>query len=455
MKIKKLFLIVIVLFLIAGFNGPAFSQWVSSGTVPMPGTLWPSISVANPNVIWIVGGVNTPLVFRSTNGGTSWTSMPVTGLDVKALMCVWAIDENTCFVADGGDAAGTTGGDAAVSKTTNGGTNWTKIFNTGGSAGFFNGIVFSRSNPSFGIAESDPPTGAGGAFYVQVSTNGGSTWTLTNPPGVTGQASAQNSIVVIDNQFYGWGFNTTAQSRLTSNGGTTWYSGTYGITGTFAAGLAFHDNKTFGLGCTSNSFPNVARTTNGGTSYTSVGMGGTGTTTMGSLKWISGSNTCYYTGALAAALAMRKSTDNGASWTEMTGPAGAINYTHFDFVRIGNTVTGFAISPNGTVLKLTETVTLIKSENNIVPSEFKLNQNYPNPYNPTTTISFSLPKSEFVSLKVYDILGKEVATIVNERLEAGTYNQLFEAPSNFTSGVYFYKLIAGNYTDTKKMTLLK
>ena len=455
MKTRNLLFILVVFLLISGMRGTGFSQWTASGTVLMPGTLWPSVSVASPNVIWICGGATTPFVFRSVNGGSSWTSIPTTGLPAKALMCIWALDSLTCYVGDGGDAGGTTGGDAAVSRTTNGGLNWTLMFNTGGTAGFFNGIVFSRSNPSFGVAESDLPTGAGNAFYLQITTNGGANWTLTNPPGVSGQASAQNTIVVIDNQFYGWGLNTNPLVRFTSNGGTSWNTGTLGITGTFTAGFAFSDNKLIGIGSTSTSFPNVARTTDGGTTWGSVNLGGAGTTALSCLKWVSGTNYVYFDGDITTGMAMYKSTDAGATWTVMTYPTGAINYTHFDFIKVGNTITGFAVSPNGTILKSVENITGISNEGSITPSEYKLNQNYPNPFNPSTTISFDLPRNEFVTLKVYDVVGKEIATIVNKQLTAGSYSELFEAPSNLTSGIYFYKLTAGSFSDTKKLVLVK
>jgi len=85
---------------------------------------------------------------------------------------------------------------------------------------------------------------------------------------------------------------------------------------------------------------------------------------------------------------------------------------------------------------------------------FALGQNYPNPFNPTTNIHFSLPKDGDVSLKIYDILGNEVATVVSGNVKAGTYNAEVDA-SNWASGVYFYKLTAGNFVETKKMSLIK
>lgn len=91
-------------------------------------------------------------------------------------------------------------------------------------------------------------------------------------------------------------------------------------------------------------------------------------------------------------------------------------------------------------------------------NSFELLQNYPNPFNPSTTIKFSIPESGFVSLKVYDVLGKEVATLVNNELAAGSYSAIFDANNysqNLSSGIYFYKLESGNFVQTKKLMLIK
>jgi mannose/cellobiose epimerase-like protein (N-acyl-D-glucosamine 2-epimerase family) len=91
---------------------------------------------------------------------------------------------------------------------------------------------------------------------------------------------------------------------------------------------------------------------------------------------------------------------------------------------------------------------------NTAPVEFKLNQNYPNPFNPTTTISYSIAKSGKVSLKVYDLLGREVTTLINEDQAAGDYRVTFNA-GNLSSGVYFYTMQAGNFSESRKLILLK
>ncbi|MCP5062250.1 MAG: T9SS type A sorting domain-containing protein [Ignavibacteriae bacterium] len=89
-----------------------------------------------------------------------------------------------------------------------------------------------------------------------------------------------------------------------------------------------------------------------------------------------------------------------------------------------------------------------------IPSEYFVAQNFPNPFNPTTTISYQLPKASNVILKIYDVLGKEVAELVNENKSAGKYNVSFDA-NNLPSGLYFYKIQAGEFTETRKMLLMK
>lgn len=86
--------------------------------------------------------------------------------------------------------------------------------------------------------------------------------------------------------------------------------------------------------------------------------------------------------------------------------------------------------------------------------EFKLNQNFPNPFNPTTTISFTVPKRSDVSLKVYNIIGQEIATLVNGEKNTGTYSINFNA-EELPSGIYFYKITAGEFSSVRKMMLLK
>ncbi|MBE0572409.1 MAG: DUF4397 domain-containing protein [Ignavibacteriaceae bacterium] len=113
----------------------------------------------------------------------------------------------------------------------------------------------------------------------------------------------------------------------------------------------------------------------------------------------------------------------------------------------------FALA-DGTVGQFPEGVASVENISGVTPSNYSLGQNYPNPFNPSTTINFTIQNSDFVTLKVYNILGSEVATLVNENLSAGSYRFNFDA-QNLASGVYLYELTAGNFREIKKMNLLK
>ena len=118
----------------------------------------------------------------------------------------------------------------------------------------------------------------------------------------------------------------------------------------------------------------------------------------------------------------------------------AASYTNYGFI-IENWMTGVIVGTD--------------NEDPANPvNDYKLYQNFPNPFNPATQISYSVPNSEFVTLKIYDVLGNEVQTLVNEMQIVGTYKVTFDA-GKLSSGIYFYKLKAGNFTETKKMILLK
>ncbi len=124
----------------------------------------------------------------------------------------------------------------------------------------------------------------------------------------------------------------------------------------------------------------------------------------------------------------------GSSWE---------NLALFDFA--GNAANSFSVF-NSTPVSV--------SQRSNVPASFALHQNYPNPFNPTTHFRFSIANFEFVTLKVYDLLGREIATLVNGKKSPGTYEVLFDG-SKLPSGVYFYRLESGRFAETKKLILIK
>jgi hypothetical protein len=99
-------------------------------------------------------------------------------------------------------------------------------------------------------------------------------------------------------------------------------------------------------------------------------------------------------------------------------------------------------------------VTEVERISSALPTSFMLRQNYPNPFNPTTKITYAIPTASKVTLKIFDLLGQHVATLVDEQQEANTYVKEFDA-SRLASGTYFYQIHAGNFNSTKKMILMK
>ena len=121
---------------------------------------------------------------------------------------------------------------------------------------------------------------------------------------------------------------------------------------------------------------------------------------------------------------------------------------------VGRSSNGSNIITSGFLASTSSVITDVVGEKDVVPNVFDLHQNYPNPFNQSTVISYQLPVGSNVSLKIYDILGKEVGTLVNENKEAGYYETKFDG-SELASGMYIYRLTAGSYISTKKMLMIK
>ncbi len=109
---------------------------------------------------------------------------------------------------------------------------------------------------------------------------------------------------------------------------------------------------------------------------------------------------------------------------------------------------------SGSLYKISRTITAVHAEEGSIPQQIMLYQNYPNPFNPSTTINYSLPQNTFVTLKVYNSLGQELETLVNEEKSVGNYSVRFDG-SRFASGIYFYRLQTENFSQTRKLLLLK
>ena len=198
----------------------------------------------------------------------------------------------------------------------------------------------------------------------------------------------------------------------------------------------------------------VSLSTNNGASWSSVNSGLTDSATTPLL--VTEGNNLFASNRSGVFL----STNYGTTWTNVN--SGWTDFIHINALSaIGNYL--FAGMSSGNSRQggsgvwrrlLSEMTTDVHNAKEQIPSYFVLSQNFPNPFNPMTTISYRLPVNSKVTLKVYDMLGREIQAIVNEQKGAGYYTATFDG-SRLASGAYFYKLQAGSFSQTKKLMLLK
>jgi len=190
----------------------------------------------------------------------------------------------------------------------------------------------------------------------------------------------------------------------------------------------------------------VFLSTNNGTSWTQVNNGLMNTV----VRSLAVSGTNIFAGTSGGGVYL--STSNGASWTEVNN---GLKNTYVYALAVSGTNL-FAGTLIGGVWRrpLSEMITSVERFSTDLPTDFGLEQNYPNPFNPTTTIRFSLPHREHVTLKVFDVLGREVATLVDGELNPGEHSVVFSA-KDLPSGVYFYRLTTPTFSQTKLMEVLK
>jgi photosystem II stability/assembly factor-like uncharacterized protein len=232
----------------------------------------------------------------------------------------------------------------------------------------------------------------------------------------------------------------------TTNGGETWSELNTNTYGWFRS-VNFTDANT---GYTVGDFGIILKTTNGGTNWTQQ-YGGTAHEDLKSVKFVN-ANTGYVAGDNGT---MLKTTNGGVNWVSQTPPKRNKSSTaDLNSVYFIDANTGWIVGANGTILKTTNGGVFIYNISNEIPGKYVLHQNYPNPFNPSTTIIFDLPESGFVSLIIYDVLGREVVTLLNKELKAGSYTGVWNA-GDYNSGVYFYRLRAGDYVETRKCLLIK
>ena len=425
-----------------------FSQWSYVSTIPGSGEIY-SMSVLNQNLIWVCS--STGAVLRSTNGGVNW-NLRNTGLPSGGVTSISALDTSFCWI-------GTESG--SIYKTSDGGYNWTLQFSLTGS--FADGIkMFTRD---YGIYYGDP-SGTGQPHQWRFTTDGGTNWLLSPdaPLALANEAGLLNAWDWTDTGKY-WISTGNFTANITSNrsfktvngftgGGwtSTKLTGTGNSSGLYFSAIAFTDNNN-GMTASNGSGSTVRKTTDGGNTWVTVpnppGMSNYIPFNMCGLK--DGSNLIYlmlYTNANKCF----KTSDYGTTWTQETVPPQASSSIRL--MQFISPALGFAGGAGGVFLRYGNSIGITQI-NTELPSEYKLGQNYPNPFNPSTNIDFSVPASAEITLKVYDLTGKEIYTLVNEFKNAGNYSVNFTAASVLNSGIYFYKMTSGKFNYTRKLVLIK
>jgi hypothetical protein len=364
-------------------------------------------------------------VFLSSTGGSNWA--PFTSGLTSSYIYSLAVQGTDLFAGTSGDG---------VFRSTDRGATWTHTYLT-------TGYVYCLA-----LSETNLIAGTGGGAYL--STDRGASWTAPDP-GLSGTPNA--FLVYGKNLFAGTGGGGIF---LSTNNGTSWAKSDSGLPfSSFVSSLAACGTIIF-AGIMLPVFPPadvVYSSSNSGRNWARADSGFLGSFTVSTFA-------VYGTNLFAGVSdhfhppggGVYVSSNNGTSWTAVnTGlqPKEAV----LSLIVSGTSL--FAGTNDGVWRRpLSEMVTGVEMSSTEVPEMFELEQNYPNPFNPSTTIKYELPRTSQVSLTVFDILGREVSVLVNDRRDAGVYEVKFDG-SNLASGVYFYRIQAGDFTQTKRLLLLK
>jgi len=437
------------------FVSNAFPQWVLDYQfLPYP-TYMNSISAVDTNIIWVSGmDTSGSFIFRKTPSG--WTRINTSSfLQVGKII---AKDSSKVFARVPGEYS-------SIYYTSNSGQTWDLKLSVDSTYHIFD-YGFSRTNSNYAFSVSYSIDSLLGKFHK--SSDGGMTWVtqylpvenyyLTDELTVTDPNHLWLGTVCSDNC-------NDAKYMYTTDGGLNWYfknfTPPYITTTTVMNAPSMKLDNLFGFTMYESWYYYIYKTTNGGQNWSSPQLFTTGEGVLSPLVNIDSSAIWY----CVTQNNILKTTNDGGNWFTMSVPPhDSDGFVDYQFIRRNNKIYGWAITGGGRIFKLVEQNPFgINTISNEVPKSFVLYQNYPNPFNPVTKIRFDIPtpltppeggKLGFVSLKIYDVLGREVAVIVNEKLAPGTYDVEWDA-SSFPSGVYFCSMKAGDFSAVQKMILLK
>lgn len=308
-----------------------------------------------------------------------------------------------------------------------------------------------QGNDLHGVSFTDANTGTavGNVGTILRTTNGGATWTRqtsgTTNGGTTWSSQTSGTSNNLSGVFLrdantGTAVGDKGTILRSTNGGATWTKQASGVTNPLQA--VFFTDANNGTAVGSNGI--ILHTTDGGTTW-SAQISGTFITLYG--VSFSDANSGSAVGAGGTIL---RTTDGGTTWASQT----PLTVSDLFGVSFTDLSTGTVVGDQGAILSTRNRATNIGEAPLAVPVLFNLDQNYPNPFNPATTIRYQLLAGSFVELRVFDVLGREVATLVASVCSAGTHLVNWNA-SDLPSGFYVYCLKAGDFVSTKKMLLLR
>lgn len=388
--------------------GNTSAQWVQVSSGLPPSSSCYAFAVNGSNIF--AGFVNSAGVYITTDNGNNWTQTALNNKSINSL----AVKSNNVF-------AGTLSDGLFIS--TNNGSSWTLT-------SLNIPIVKSLSvNGNDIFAGSGSSGGSGGVFK---SSNNGSNWTQTSFNNLATYSLATSG----DNIFAG---TLGSGVYVSTNRGSSWTQTSLN-TGTIYS-MTISGNNIFAGTISSG----VYLSTNNGSSWTPTSLN------TGNVFSLASNGNNVFAGT-SGGTGVKFTSDDGINWISKNQGLTTIGTIGALFIDNNNI---FAANWGQGVWKrsLSEIIG-IKNISTEVPSVFSLNQNYPNPFNPSTIIKFAILNSGLVKLTVFDIMGREVQTLINELLNSGTYETTFDA-SQFASGIYYYKLSTPVFSETKKMTLQK
>ena len=377
-----------------------------------------SIHFANLSTGWSTTACK---ILKTTNGGDNWFIQ----CESTTLFFVDVITINDSIAFATATFSTPLSVDARVLKTTNGGINWDYCLTS--SYDRFYSIFFINDSTGWVCGE------CGGNIYK--TNNMGASWEMYGTPSWPWRT--HNSIFFSDlNTGYLSGWNTGLLK--TTNGGLNWDH----LFNLNIADVYFINNDTGWI--TGDGLIN--KTTDGGYNWSTQIMNDD--TTRMSI-YFNGYDTGFVVGENGL---IQKTTNSGLNWIYQTSSANVLLRDVFFY----DNNTGWIVGDNGTIRKTTTggiTVGVTSTTGN-TPSVYSIHQNYPNPFNPVTNIRFDIPRSSHIKLIIYDALSREVTVLVNEKLNAGSYETEWDG-SCYPSGVYYYRVEAGDFFETKKMVLVK